>query len=94
MIFFKSNGLPINFDAIKENDLVFYVDTSEEPTTSIINQYTDEIKSYFNHETSLIVGLGGGCTMDTAKAVSNLLNNQGRAEDFQGWDLIKEPGCV
>lgn len=30
--------------------------------------------------------------MDTAKAVSNLLNNEGKAEDYQGWDLVPKPG--
>jgi len=30
--------------------------------------------------------------MDVAKAVSNLLTNGGRAEDYQGWDLVKVPG--
>ena len=31
-----------------------------------------------------IVGMGGGITMDIAKAVSILLTNVGRAENFQG----------
>ena len=30
--------------------------------------------------------------MDVAKAVSNLLTNPGKAEDYQGWDLVKKPG--
>ena len=30
--------------------------------------------------------------MDIAKAVSNLMTNEGRAEDYQGWDLVKKPG--
>jgi 3-deoxy-alpha-D-manno-octulosonate 8-oxidase len=38
------------------------------------------------------VGIGGGITMDVAKAVANLLTNGGRAEDYQGWDLVKVPG--
>ena len=29
--------------------------------------------------------------MDIAKAVSNLLTNFGNAEDYQGWDLLKNP---
>jgi 3-deoxy-alpha-D-manno-octulosonate 8-oxidase len=29
---------------------------------------------------------------DTGKAVSNLLRNPGNAEDYQGWDLVKNPG--
>ena len=36
--------------------------------------------------------MGGGITMDVAKAVSNLLTNGGKAEDYQGWDLLKKPG--
>jgi 3-deoxy-alpha-D-manno-octulosonate 8-oxidase len=30
--------------------------------------------------------------LDIAKAVSNLLTNGGKAEDYQGWDLVKKPG--
>ena len=26
--------------------------------------------------------------MDTAKAISNLLTNEGQAADYQGWDLV------
>ena len=36
--------------------------------------------------------MGGGITMDVAKAVANLLTNGGNAEDYQGWDLVKQPG--
>jgi len=43
-------------------------------------------------EPSAVIGIGGGITMDTAKAISNLLTNGGRAEDYQGWDLVKVPG--
>jgi 3-deoxy-alpha-D-manno-octulosonate 8-oxidase len=36
-----------------------------------------------------IVGIGGGAVLDTAKAVANLLTNPGKAEESQGWDLVK-----
>ena len=39
-----------------------------------------------------VIAIGGGSTLDTVKAVSNLLNNPGVAEDYQGWDLVKNPG--
>ena len=29
--------------------------------------------------------------LDTAKAVANLLTNPGKAEDYQGWELVKSP---
>ena len=38
-----------------------------------------------------VVGVGGGATLDTAKAVANLLTNPGKAEDYQGWELVKHP---
>jgi 3-deoxy-alpha-D-manno-octulosonate 8-oxidase len=39
-----------------------------------------------------VVGIGGGSTLDTAKALSNLFANDGRAEDYQGWNLVPNPG--
>lgn len=37
------------------------------------------------------MGIGGGNALDTAKAVANLLTNPGKAEDYQGWELVKNP---
>ena len=37
----------------------------------------------------VVVGIGGGGTMDVAKAVSILLTNPGSAADYQGWDLVQ-----
>lgn len=39
-----------------------------------------------------VVGLGGGSAMDTAKAAGVLLTNDGPAEDYQGQNLVKNPG--
>ncbi|MEM4396799.1 MAG: iron-containing alcohol dehydrogenase family protein [Candidatus Woesearchaeota archaeon] len=75
------------------NNLVYYfIDTSNEPTTDIINLYTQEITKLFKYKPNFIIGIGGGSTMDIAKAVSNLITNGGLAEDYQGWDLLKVPG--
>jgi len=40
----------------------------------------------------LVVGLGGGSTLDTAKAVAMLLRNKGQAEDYLGIGLVKQRG--
>ncbi|MBU0728609.1 MAG: iron-containing alcohol dehydrogenase [Proteobacteria bacterium] len=39
-----------------------------------------------------VVGVGGGSAMDVAKAVSILLTNGGKAEDYLGLGKIKKPG--
>ncbi len=40
----------------------------------------------------LVVGLGGGTTLDTAKAVALLMRNQGTVEDYLGIALVKQRG--
>jgi 3-deoxy-alpha-D-manno-octulosonate 8-oxidase len=50
------------------------------------------VKQFSNRRPDAIVGIGGGSTMDLAKAVSLLLTNPGSAADYQGWDLVKYPG--
>ena len=73
-------------------DIVRFVDATDEPTTDGIDVITNEIRGQLSDMPATIVGFGGGTTMDTAKAVANLLTNGGKAADFQGWDLVKLPG--
>ena len=40
----------------------------------------------------LVIGLGGGSTMDTTKAVAVLTRNAGQAEDYLGIGLVKQRG--
>ncbi|MCM8527631.1 MAG: iron-containing alcohol dehydrogenase family protein [Lentisphaeraceae bacterium] len=85
--FFKNSSslkVPVGVD-----DLLFFVDTSNEPTTTDIDSYKEIILQQKNTLPNCIVGIGGGATMDTAKAVANLLTNEGKAEEYQGWDLLK-----
>lgn len=39
-----------------------------------------------------VIGVGGGSTLDVAKAISILLTNGGQAEDYIGLNKIKKPG--
>lgn len=71
-------------------DTVLYVDTADEPTTDGIDALAAALRA--GPRPRAVVGIGGGSTLDTAKAVSNLLANGGRAEDYQGWDLVRGPG--
>ena len=77
---------------ITNNDKVVYVDTTNEPTTNKIDEYKKELISEGFVKPFAIVGIGGGSTLDSAKAVSNLLTNPGEASEYQGWDLVKNPG--
>ena len=69
-----------------------FVDTTNEPTTEGIDQLVAQVREKCEQIPCALVGVGGGATLDTAKAVANLLTNGGKAEDYQGWDLVKKPG--
>ena len=76
----------------KTDDFVAYVQTSDEPTTDAIDKLVADIRAQGYAAPATILGIGGGITLDTAKAVANLLTNAGNASEYQGWDLVKVPG--
>jgi alcohol dehydrogenase class IV len=45
------------------------------------------------NKSDCVVGVGGGSALDIAKAISILLTNGGKAEDYLGLDKIKLPGA-
>ena len=90
--FFKNETDVISRLEIQIEDEVVFVPTKNEPTTDIIDQIVDRLRGQGLAQPCAIVGMGGGITMDVAKAVSNLLTNEGKAEEYQGWDLVKAPG--
>ena len=64
--------------------------SSHEPKTSDVDAIGDEIiKRKGDELPRVVVGIGGGSTMDVAKAVSVMLTNPGSSADYQGWDLVK-----
>ena len=54
--------------------------------------YLDDFKSRLDAGLDLIVAMGGGSTLDLAKAVSVLVTNEGPAISYRGFDLIRNPG--
>ncbi len=45
-------------------------------------------------EADLVVGMGGGSAMDTAKAAAALVTNDGKAEDYIGLDKVELPSTA
>jgi alcohol dehydrogenase class IV len=55
------------------------------------HEVDDGVREYFRHGADVIVGLGGGSSMDAAKAIAILVSNGGRIRDFEGPDRINRP---
>lgn len=89
--YFQDNDL-IKKLSVDSRDEIFFVQTKDEPKTKFINEFRDILISKNKNGPKAIVAIGGGATLDTGKAVANLLTNPGDAEDYQGWDLVKNPG--
>ena len=89
--YFENSELVENLP-IKDNDELFFVSVKDEPKTQVINEFRDKLVQTSKNNPKAIVAIGGGATLDTGKAVANLLTNDGDAEDYQGWDLVKNPG--
>src|SRR4051812_10567079 len=73
------------------NDKMVFADVTYEPKTSYVDKLTQQLKDEFGNIRG-IIGIGGGSTMDLAKAVALMMNNPGSSADYQGWDLVKNPG--
>lgn len=72
------------------SDQIIFVSADEEPKTRQVDALVKLIKESYEEMPSGIVGIGGGTLLDLAKAVAILLNNQGSAADYQGWDLVQK----
>ena len=95
MIFFLDHyfiGKPLaSRIPLRGKDKIVYVDVTQEPKTKQVDALAAELKAEFG-EVSGIIGIGGGSAMDLAKAVSLMMTNLGSSADYQGWDLVKNPG--
>jgi len=75
----------------REHDEIIWVNVDDEPKTWYIDEITNQIKDFGPDIPDGVIGIGGGSTMDIAKAVSLMLTNPGSSVDYQGWDLIEKP---
>jgi 3-deoxy-alpha-D-manno-octulosonate 8-oxidase len=87
-IFFRDGELA-NRLGITDSDICLFLDTTSEPKTETVDQFVSEIKALNDHLPDVIIGVGGGSTLDVSKAVAIMLTNEGKTEQYQGWDLVK-----
>jgi 3-deoxy-alpha-D-manno-octulosonate 8-oxidase len=80
---------------LQPQDLLILVNVDDEPKTKYVDLLTDQVRRHLADLSQTlpagVIGIGGGSTMDLAKAVSLMLTNPGSSTDYQGWDLIKNP---
>lgn len=88
--FFEGKPL-VNRIPLRGKDKIIFADVTYEPKTTQVDALANSLKESFG-TVSGIIGIGGGSTMDLAKAVSLMMNNPGSSADYQGWDLVKFPG--
>ena len=74
------------------SDLVIFVNVDTEPKTVYVDELTRRAQEFSSQQACAVVGIGGGSTMDLAKAVALMLTNPGSSSDYQGWDLVNNPG--
>ena len=66
-----------------------YVEVEYEPSVGSVAPCAAAAKK---SGADLVVGLGGGTSLDTAKAVAMLMRNEGSLEDYLGIGLVKRRG--
>ncbi len=88
--FFEGKDL-VNRVPLQINDKLIFADVTYEPKTKQVDALAQQLKDEFG-SVSGVIGIGGGSTMDLAKAVALMMNNSGSSADYQGWDLVKQPG--
>ena len=81
----------VNRIPLRGKDKVIFADVSYEPKTTQVDKLAQQLKDEFG-TISGVIGIGGGSAMDLAKAVSLMMTNPGSSADYQGWDLVKQPG--
>lgn len=87
---FKGSALEARIP-LEKGDLLLHVNVDDEPKTKYVDELTEQVRAFSPKLPDGVIGIGGGATMDLAKAISLMLTNPGSSVEYQGWDLIKNP---
>lgn len=66
-----------------------YFEVTPEPSPDLADTGAEKAKS---KNADGVIGIGGGSTLDVAKAVAVLCKNDGKIWDYIGMNLVKKPG--
>ena len=66
-----------------------YPEITPEPAPELADTGAEIAKK---EKADCVIGVGGGSTMDVAKAIAVLAKNEGKAVDYVGLGLVKKPG--
>ncbi len=66
-----------------------FKDVEPEPRIEVVSNCVEATK---NEKSDLLIALGGGSSIDTAKVTSIMMTNEGKVEDFFGIELIPQRG--
>ena len=79
-------------DSLKSNNLdyILYDAVEPEPPAGVIDRGADIFKS---EGCSIVLGIGGGSSLDVAKGISILVTNGGRILDYCGIDCVPQKGA-
>ncbi len=91
-ILVEIGALDVVKESLTNNQVEFSIfdDIDKEPTTEIVDKAID---SYKSNKSDCILAVGGGSAIDTAKAVSILLTNEGVINDYMGLNKVKKEGA-
>lgn len=90
--FLYKSGLADKLAAVlSESDIEYavYYDVKPNPTVTTVNECIAAARAI---DAKVLIALGGGSAIDTAKAVSIVMENGGKVEDYEGVDKSQRPG--
>ena len=70
-------------------DVYLYDQAEHDPSVKTVDQ---GVKLAKDGNYNVVIGVGGGSAMDTAKTIASLINNEGSTADYQSGKEITKPG--